>query len=80
MAELVDPEKLVAVTQVAHEYGYHPKYFTQLASAGKIKAWRIGNIWASTRENIEAYLQSAPSPGRPKSTSHKRHKNSTKNA
>jgi len=66
MAELVDPEKLVSVAQVAKEYGYSPNYFANLAAEGKIKAWRIGNTWATTREIIEAYVNSAAPPGRPK--------------
>jgi len=71
MAEFVDPEKLVSVAQMAAQFGYHPKYFSKLASEKKFKAWRIGNIWVTTRESIESYIRTAPSPG-PKTNSAKK--------
>ncbi len=63
MGELVDPEKLVSIGQVAHEFGYHPKYMSKLAAEGKIKAWRIGSFWVTTREAIKSYVQTNPQPG-----------------
>jgi len=80
MADLVDPEKLVSVAQVAKEYGYHPKYFSKLAAEGKIRAWRIGNTWASTRQLIDTYVRSAPPAGRPVEgkKSQPKHRNFTK--
>lgn len=77
MAELVDPEKLVSVAQVAREYDYHPKYLVRIASTGKMRAWRIGNVWATTREHIIEYLKTVPSPGRPSRRAQKKHKNRT---
>ena len=81
MSESVDPITLVSIGDVAKKYGYHPKYFSRLAAQGKIKAWRIGPIWATTHENIRTYLDSVLLPGRPKTparTAQARHKNSTK--
>ncbi len=68
MADLIDPDELVSVAQVAKEYGYNPHYFANLASERKFKAWRIGYTWATTREIIEAYIKVTPPPGRPKQT------------
>lgn len=75
MAELVDPEKLASVAQIARELGYSPNYFSELAATKKLKAWRIGNTWATTREIVEEYIRNVPPAGRPPQ---KLHKSSTK--
>lgn len=69
MAELIDPDKLLSVAQIARSLGYNSMYLTQLASQKKFKAWRIGNTWASTIEIVAAYFKTTPGPGRPKNTS-----------
>ena len=66
MADLIDPDKLRSVAQIAKELGYSPNYFSVLATTKKFKAWHIGNTWASTREIVEEYIKNAPPAGRPK--------------
>ena len=66
MAELIDPDKLLSVAQIAKKLGYNSMYFTQLASKKRFKAWRIGNTWASTEEIVKEFIQKTPGPGRPK--------------
>ncbi len=65
MAELVDPEKLVSLAQIAREYGFHPKYLSSLAAKKKFKAWHIGNTWITLREHVEEYVKNSRPPGRP---------------
>ncbi|MCK6474051.1 MAG: helix-turn-helix domain-containing protein [Planctomycetes bacterium] len=65
MAELVDPEKLVSLSQVAKKFGFHPKYLCLLAAKGKLKAWRIGNMWVTLPENVKDYVETSSPPGRP---------------
>ena len=67
MADLIDPEKLKSVAQLAGELNYNPQYFAHLAAEKKFQAWRIGNTWASTKEIIQEYIRTAPPSGpRPK--------------
>jgi hypothetical protein len=63
MAELIDPDKLVSLPEMAKEYGYNPKYLSRLASEKKIRAWSVGHTWITTRELFEEYVKSAPPPG-----------------
>ena len=65
MAELVDPEKLVSLPQLAKEFGYNPNYLSNLAAQKKFKAWHIGNSWITTREHLEEYLKNKSTVGRP---------------
>ena len=65
MAKYVDPEKLVSVTDVAREFGYHPNYLVRLAKEEKFLAWRVGKIWITTRDHISEYIQSAPPSSKP---------------
>ena len=64
MATPIDPDKLVSLPQVAKDFGYNSAYLSKLAGEGKLKAWHVGNTWITTRELIEAYIRSAPPPGR----------------
>ncbi len=64
MAELVDPEKLISVAQVAHEYGYNARYLSRAASEGKFKSWYVASTWVTTRELLEEYIRTAPPAGR----------------
>jgi hypothetical protein len=63
MADLIDPEKLKSVAQLATELGYSPNYFANLAAQEKFKAWRIGNTWATTKEIVQEYIRTALPPG-----------------
>jgi hypothetical protein len=73
MADLIDPDKMLSVAQIAKKLGYSSMYLTHLAADKKFKAWRIGNTWASTVDIVEAFLRTMPPPGRPK-TKRPRHK------
>jgi hypothetical protein len=81
MADLVDPKKLVSISHIAADYGYHPSYLTRMAAEGKLTAWYVGNAWITTRENIETYIRTKRPRGRPKKVvgkdTQKKHKNST---
>jgi len=65
MAERVDPEKLVSLGQIAKQFAFHPKYLCLLAAKGKLKAWRIGNMWVTLPEHVRQYVSSSNPPGRP---------------
>ena len=71
-ARPIDPEKLVSISEVAREYGYHPSYLSRLAASGRLQAWKFAKTWVTTREAIETYVRSTPQPGRPKQKRSKR--------
>ena len=74
MAEPIDPDKLKSLADLARDRGYNPQHFTRLAQTGKIRAWHIGNTWITTEEFVEAYIRSAPPPGRRKASVQKKHR------
>lgn len=74
MAKLVDPTKLISLTDAGAEYGYNPEHLRQLVIAGRLEAWSVGNTWITTRENMEAYLASRKRSGRPRKGAPKRSK------
>jgi len=65
MGESIDPAKLVSIAQVAKEFGYSRTQLSRVAAAGKIKAWRVGDSWVTTRELVEEYIRTNPKAGRP---------------
>ncbi|GMV84004.1 MAG: hypothetical protein AMXMBFR7_51880 [Planctomycetota bacterium] len=77
MSELVDPNRLVSLADAAKETGFHPKYLCLLAAKGKLKAWRIGNMWATLPEYVEEYVKTRKPPGRPAKPKKRRRKTDT---
>lgn len=77
MAELVDPNLLVSLADAAKDSGLHPKYLCSLAAKGKLKAWRIGNMWVTLPEYVEDYMKSRKPPGRPVRSKTRRRKTGT---
>lgn len=65
MAKLVDPTKLISLTDAGEEYGYNPEFLRQLVIAERLEAWSVGNTWITTRDNMDAYLASRKRGGRP---------------
>ena len=79
MSELIDPEKLIGLTDAAREFGYNAEHLRQLVVQGKIKAWRVAGAWITTRENVLEYMRSRKSEGWPPRATPK-HLRSTKNS
>jgi hypothetical protein len=55
--------ELASIQQLAAEFGYDRRHLSKLAKAGKIRAWKFGHTWVSTRVLVEKYVKSNPKPG-----------------
>ena len=66
MAELVDPNDLRGLTDLAKEFGYNAEHLRQMMMAGKIKAWRVANAWVTTRAHLLEYMESRKTEGWPR--------------
>jgi len=61
----IDPDDLASVADLAKEFGYHGVHFRRMAASKRIRAWRFGKTWVTTRDIIREYLENNPGPGRP---------------
>ena len=65
MPELVDPEKLVSLAELAAEFGYNAEHLRQLAVQKRLRAWLISDaMWVTTRQNLVAYMDCRKATGR----------------
>lgn len=65
MTRMVDPTKLISLTDAGLEYGYNPEHLRQLVVAKRLEAWFVGNTWITTRANMKAYIRSRKRTDRP---------------
>ena len=65
MAELIDPELLLSLNELAREFGYNAEHLRQLAVQKRLRAWLIGGaMWVTTRAHLAAYMQTRKPAGR----------------
>ncbi len=64
-ADNEDKSRLISLAEAGEIYGFKPDYLRQLIHKGRLEATKIGNSWATTPNNVEAYLESRKTPGRP---------------
>mgnify|MGYP000948662846 CR=1 FL=1 len=58
-----EDDGLITVAEVAARTGYTTRHITRLIRAGKVAGKRIGPIWLTTIEAVEAYRRTDPKPG-----------------
>lgn len=56
-------QKLISLSQAAKQYGLTADYLRQLAIKGRLKAYKIGNSWVTTPDDVEAYIRSRQKVG-----------------
>ncbi|HEY3319906.1 MAG TPA: hypothetical protein VGP72_05455 [Planctomycetota bacterium] len=64
--ELLNPNDLQSMPQLAREYAYASDHLRRMAALGKIKGWYLGGSWLTTRRHLEEYLADESRLGRPK--------------
>ena len=55
--------ELTSIQQLASEFGYDRRHLSKLAKSGKIKAWKFGHTWVTTKTLVEQYIKTNPKPG-----------------
>ena len=78
MAKLVDPKKLISLSDAGRMFGYNAEFLRQLCDTGRIEAWFIANSWLTTRKNVEAYIRTKKSMGRPRKADPRRKSRKTR--
>ena len=58
-----EDDGLITVTEVAARTGYTTRHITRLIRAGKITGKKIGPIWLTSVQAVEAYRRTDPKPG-----------------
>lgn len=66
MAKLVDPKKLISLADAGRMFGYNAEFLRQLCDSGRIESWFIANSWLTTRKNVEEYIRTKKTMGRPR--------------
>jgi len=54
---------LISLPQASRESGLSQSHLALLARKGELQAWKFGNVWLTTREAIQRYLDLNKKPG-----------------
>ena len=55
--------RLISLAEASEISGFTPAHLRLLAKQGKMWATKIGRNWVTTREAVQAYLDTNPRPG-----------------
>jgi hypothetical protein len=58
-----DKERLISLAEASEMYGFNRNYLSELARRGRLEAKKIGNMWVTTPEDVEAYIRSREKRG-----------------
>jgi hypothetical protein len=62
-SEETDKTRLISLPEAAVLYGFSAGYLTNLARKSRLKAQKVGGIWVTTPDDIEAYIRSRQERG-----------------
>lgn len=62
-APIEDKTRLISFAEAAELYGFSHIYLTELARKGRLQAQKVGTMWITTPENVEAYIRSRKKKG-----------------
>ena len=62
-AEQDDKTRLISLPEAAELYGLSHSYLKQLAHRGRLQAKKIGGVWLTTPNDMEAYIGSRQKRG-----------------
>jgi hypothetical protein len=58
-----DKERLISLAEASEMYGFSHVHLRQLAIRGRLEAKKIGGVWITTPEDVEAYIVSRDKRG-----------------
>ena len=58
-----DKTRLISLVEAAEIYGFNRDYLGQLANKGRLNARKIGNMWLTTPQDVEEYIDSRQKRG-----------------
>jgi len=58
MAEDIKASELITLREAAEYSGLSHNYLIEIANRGRLKAWKYGHFWMTTREAVDEYLAS----------------------
>lgn len=59
-----DKDELISLAEAARRYGFNPRYLSNLAKRGRLKAVMIARNWLTTPANMEEYIRSRQRRGK----------------
>lgn len=63
MPDRDDKTRLISLPDAAAIYGFNPRYLGELARKGRLKAQKVGDLWVTTQQDVEDYIQSRQKKG-----------------
>ena len=63
MPEPDDKTRLISLADAAAIYGFDQRYLAKLAQKSRLKAEKLGNMWVTTKSDMEAYINSRQKRG-----------------
>lgn len=61
--EAEDKDRLISLPEAAKIYGFNPRYLSELAKKGRLKAEKIGHSYVTTPAYVEEYIRSRKKRG-----------------
>jgi excisionase family DNA binding protein len=56
-------DQLITLDEAAAYCGLSYSYLGQIAQKGRLRAWKLGMQWFTTRQHVDAYIQSRKKVG-----------------
>ena len=63
MNDADDKTRLLSLAEAAELYGLNPRFLGELARKDRLKAQKLGNMWVTTRLDVEEYIRSRKKTG-----------------
>lgn len=57
---------LISLSQASKEFGLSQSHLALLVRTKRIRGWKIGKTWLTTKDAVQAYLALGNKPGRKK--------------
>lgn len=57
---------LISLSQASKKFGLSQSHLALLVRTNRIKGWKIGKTWLTTKDAVQAYLVLGNKPGRKK--------------
>ena len=58
-----DKTRLISLAEASELYGFSHDYLGNLARSGRLSAFKLGSMWVTTPDNVEAYITSRKKMG-----------------
>ena len=71
MAEDIKASELITLKEAAAYCGLSVDFLRELAGKRRLKAWKLGNMWVTTKAYVDDYLASRSMKNIPKKYRHR---------